>query len=288
MLSARRVLGFRGPNAASRLPTIVTQDGEILVTSPVADHHLEAPEDSFIDRLPWSFYRAFRAVGDWVLASTLLIACAPVLAVIAVAICVDSPGPAIFWQKRVGRHGKPFTIVKFRTLHVDAPTYSLKVAEHDSAITRIGRFLRRSGLDELPQLWNVVRGEMAIIGPRPEQLELHDLYEPWQRLRLLVKPGITGWWQIHHRDGVPLHLNIEKDLYYIRHQGPRIDWLIVRGTVKVLLGGMSHAWHSRPGASPKRMPIDIVALDTEGPGNGPGVAVTTDGSQAPRPHTESA
>jgi lipopolysaccharide/colanic/teichoic acid biosynthesis glycosyltransferase len=172
------------------------------------------------------------------LAWTLLVASAPFLAIIAVAISVDSPGPALFRQKRIGRHGKPFTIVKFRTLHIDAPTYSLKVAEQHSTVTRIGRFLRRSGLDELPQLWNVVRGEMAIIGPRPEQLELHELYEPWQRLRLLVKPGITGWWQIHHRDGIPLHLNVEKDLHYIQHQGPWIDFLIVLGTVKVVFGGL--------------------------------------------------
>jgi lipopolysaccharide/colanic/teichoic acid biosynthesis glycosyltransferase len=280
------VLGFRGPDAASSIPTIATQDGEILATSPGADTLLEAPADSFIERLPWSFYRAFRMVGDWVLASTLLIACAPVLAVIAVAICVDSPGPALFRQKRIGKHGKPFTIVKFRTLHVDAPAYSLKVADHHSTITRVGQFLRRSGLDELPQLWNVVRGEMAIIGPRPEQLELDKFYESWQRLRLLVKPGITGWWQIHHRDGIPLHLNIDKDLYYIRHQGLRLDWLIVRGTVKVLVGGISHAIHPRSGAFPRLMSIENVAPDMEGIENGHQVAMATDSN--PRPQPESA
>jgi lipopolysaccharide/colanic/teichoic acid biosynthesis glycosyltransferase len=225
-------------------------------------------------------------VGDWVLASTLLIACAPVLAVIAVAICVDSPGPALFRQKRIGKHGKPFTIVKFRTLHVDAPAYSLKVADHHSTITRVGQFLRRSGLDELPQLWNVVRGEMAIIGPRPEQLELDKLYESWQRLRLLVKPGITGWWQIHHRDGIPLHLNIDKDLYYIRHQGLRLDWLIVRGTVKVLVGGFSHAMHSPSVAFPSLRSIENVAPDIGGLENGHQVALATDSN--PRPQPESA
>jgi lipopolysaccharide/colanic/teichoic acid biosynthesis glycosyltransferase len=281
VLSARRVLGFRGPDAALWVPTIATQNGEDLVPPSIADDLQGAAADSFIEHLPWSFYRTVRTVGDWLLASTLLIACAPVLAVIAVAIWVDSPGPAIFRQKRIGRNGKPFTIVKFRTLHVDAPSYSLKVAEHHAAITRIGKFLRRSGLDELPQLWNVVRGEMAIIGPRPEQLELISLYEPWQRLRLLVKPGITGWWQIHHRDGVPMHLNIDKDLYYIRHQGLRIDWLILQGTVKVLLGGISYALQSCPGTSPRPTSTENVASEGEGLETGLGVALATD-SATPR------
>lgn len=278
MLSTRRVLGFRGLNAASRLHTLAIQDREILDPSSAADRQPEAPAESFTEPLPWSSYRAFRTVGDWMLASVLLIACAPVLAAIAVAICVDSPGPAIFRQKRIGKHGKPFTIAKFRTLHVDAPSYSLKVAEHHPAVTKFGKFLRRSGLDELPQLWNVVRGEMAIIGPRPEQLELHDLYEPWQRLRLLVKPGITGWWQIHHRDGVPLHLNIEKDLYYIRNQGIRIDWLIVRGTIKVLFGGISHALRSPLGTSVRPMSAENVTPDGEGLHVLPGVAPEWDGA----------
>jgi undecaprenyl phosphate N,N'-diacetylbacillosamine 1-phosphate transferase len=204
-------------------------------------------------------------VGDWVVASTLLIACAPIMGVIAVAICVDSPGPAIFRQKRIGRHGKPFTIVKFRTLHVDAPTYSLKVAEHHSTITTFGRFLRKSGLDELPQLWNVVRGEMAIIGPRPEQLELIDLYEPWQRQRHLVKPGITGWWQIHHRDAVPLHLNVDKDLYYIQNQGPRIDGLIVIGTFRIVLAGLSAGYRSLRGRPPQVTLVDAASQRADGP-----------------------
>jgi lipopolysaccharide/colanic/teichoic acid biosynthesis glycosyltransferase len=204
-------------------------------------------------------------VGDWVLASTLLIACAPVLAVIAVAICVDSPGPALFRQKRIGKHGKPFTIVKFRTLHVDAPMYSLKVAEQHSTVTRLGKFLRRSGLDELPQLWNVIRGEMAMIGPRPEQLELIDLYQPWQQQRHLVKPGITGWWQIHHRDLVPLHHNVEKDLYYIQHQGPWIDGQILVGTCRIVLAGLSAGFRSVQARPSRVAMVEVVAQEREIP-----------------------
>jgi lipopolysaccharide/colanic/teichoic acid biosynthesis glycosyltransferase len=182
-----------------------------------------------------SAYRATRTVLDWIVAIFLLVICGPLLLAIAAAIRIDSEGPVLFRQQRIGKDGKPFKMVKFRTMHVEAPAYSLKVAEHSRVITRVGRMLRRSGLDELPQLWNVVRGEMAIIGPRPEQAELIHLYEPWQHQRHLVRPGITGWWQVHHRDGVPLHHNVEKDLHYIRHQGPWIDLLIVVGTFKVLL-----------------------------------------------------
>jgi lipopolysaccharide/colanic/teichoic acid biosynthesis glycosyltransferase len=257
------VLGFRDPGAALRLPTLATQDAELLATSSVADHYPEAPPYSLIEPLPWSFYRAFRTVSDWVLALTLLIVCAPIMAVIAVAICVDSPGPAIFRQQRIGRHGKPFTIVKFRTLNVDAPSYSLKVAHHHSAITRIGGVLRTSGLDELPQLWNVVRGDMAIIGPRPEQLELIHLYEPWQQQRHLVKPGITGWWQIHHRDAMPLHLNVEKDLYYIQYQGPWIDGKIVAGTCRIIIAGLFGAIQSLTGRSRRMTVVDDDTQEAE-------------------------
>src|SRR5439155_2936569 len=148
------------------------------------------------------------------------VSCSPLFLAIAILVRLDSPGPILFCQRRVGKGGKEFTIFKFRTLHADAPEFSLKMPEADPLVTRIGRVLRRSGLDELPQLWNVVRGEMALIGPRPEQAQLIGLYQPWQLKRHCVRPGITGWWQIHHRDGAPLHRNVDKDLYYIEHQGP--------------------------------------------------------------------
>jgi lipopolysaccharide/colanic/teichoic acid biosynthesis glycosyltransferase len=184
---------------------------------------------------PRTVYVTIRSLFDPLIAGFLLIICGPLIAAIWVAIRLSSPGPGLFQQQRIGKGGKPFTIFKFRTMRVEAPTYSLKVADHDPAITRVGRFLRRTGLDELPQLWNVVRGDMALIGPRPEQIDLHALYEPWQRQRHLVKPGITGWWQIHHRDGVPLHLNVDKDLHYIQHQGLWIDCLILICTCRIVL-----------------------------------------------------
>jgi len=120
-----------------------------------------------------------------------------------------------------------------------APESSLKVAPDSPCITRVGDFLRRSGLDELPNLWNVARGDMALIGPRPEQFALLGYYQPWQHLRHLVKPGITGWWQIHHRDSQPMHLNIGKDIYYVRNQRLTLDLKIIVGTLKVLMSPLA-------------------------------------------------
>ncbi len=185
-----------------------------------------------------SAYKALRNVLDRALALVSMVVLSPLLVVIGAAISLDTPGPVLFRQRRIGMGGRPFTIIKFRTLRAEAPRYSLKLSEDDSRITRVGQFLRKSGLDELPQLWNVFCGEMALIGPRPEQIELIDLYEPWQRQRESVRPGITGWWQIHHRDGEPLHHHVDRDLYYIRHQGPWIDLLIVLATIRVLLAAV--------------------------------------------------
>ena len=201
---------------------------------------------SEIERVPsrrggLHIYRTARIGLDLAVALPLLVLASPLLAIIALVIPFESRGPALFRQQRVGKDGKPFTIYKFRTMRPDAPTYSVKVDESDPSITRFGRFLRRTGLDELPQLWNVVRGEMSIIGPRPEQIELINLYEPWQLQRHAVRPGITGWWQIHHRDGAPLHLNVDKDLYYIEHQGLKLDALIVFGTLKLMFGALGRA-----------------------------------------------
>jgi lipopolysaccharide/colanic/teichoic acid biosynthesis glycosyltransferase len=212
-----------------------------------------------------SAYRAVRTVLDWVVAILLLVVCSPLLVAIAAAVRIDSEGPVLFRQHRVGKDGKRFSMIKFRTMQVEAPAYSLKVAEHSPDITRVGRMLRRSGLDELPQLWNVVRGEMAIIGPRPEQAELIHLYEPWQHQRHVVRPGITGWWQVHHRDGIPLHHNVEKDLHYIRHQGPWIDLVILLGTFKVVLTALLVASVATGGVAPNTASSDELAPEGEGP-----------------------
>ena len=185
-----------------------------------------------------SAYRQVREAVDRLVAVVVGLLLLPSAALIAIAIRLDSPGPILFRQLRGGYLGRPFTILKFRTMRVDAPPFSPKVHESDPRITRVGRFLRRSGLDELPQLWNVIRGDMTLIGPRPEQYELLGAYEPWQHERHLIKPGLTGWWQVNHRDARAMRLGVEKDVYYVRHQGPRLDALILWRTLRILVLGL--------------------------------------------------
>ena len=218
----------------------------MLAESPLrpAESELARPYPETTETVDWdllkaglrrSAYPSIRYRVDWLVAVLLGIVLAPLLLLIAAAIALDSTGPVFFRQVRAGRYGRPFTIVKFRTMRTSAPRTSLKVSDSDPNITRVGHFLRRTGLDELPQLLNVINGDMVLIGPRPEQIGLLTLYSSWQHERHLVKPGITGWWQIHHRDSVPMHLNVDKDVYYVRHMGPRLDAAIVAGTFRVLV-----------------------------------------------------
>jgi lipopolysaccharide/colanic/teichoic acid biosynthesis glycosyltransferase len=186
-----------------------------------------------------SGYRTFRSIADLTISAVALLLLMPILILIAVAVKLDSPGPVLFRQLRAGKDGKPFELIKFRSMNKDAPHFSEKKSEHDPEVTRVGRLLRRSGVDELPQLWNVVRGEMALIGPRPEQLALLASYDLQQlRWRHSVKPGITGWWQVHHRDTQPMRENIEKDLYYIQNMGIALDLVIAWRTLNILLSGL--------------------------------------------------
>lgn len=172
----------------------------------------------------------------------------PVLALIAIIIRLDSPGPAVFTQTRVGENGRIFKMLKFRTMVAGADQLGwpegfdeqgrrvYKIRE-DGRVTRVGRFLRRLSLDELPQFFNVLRGEMSLVGPRPEMEFIVERYEPWQRGRLAVPPGITGWWQVNGRSDLPMHLNTEYDLYYIRNYSMWLDLKILLKTIGVVIRG---------------------------------------------------
>jgi lipopolysaccharide/colanic/teichoic acid biosynthesis glycosyltransferase len=184
-----------------------------------------------------SRYPVVKVLLDRVLGTILLLLSLPLIGILAVAVRIDSGGPAIFRQRRVGRTGQLFTIYKLRSMTADAPAYSYKVHIGDKSITRVGRWLRRTGLDELPQLWNVVKGDMSLIGPRPELPFIVDQYENGEHRRLSVRPGITGWWQIHHRNEVPMHLNLEYDFYYLDNLSFQLDFLIARRTMKVMIAG---------------------------------------------------
>jgi len=179
-----------------------------------------------------------RAVDVLVSACALALS-SPVLAIAAVAIRLESPGPVIYRQRRSGLHGHEFDVLKLRTM-VDGAEHKgagLAINENDSRITRVGALLRRSSLDELPNLVNVLRGEMSLIGPRPTRPVQVAQYTERQRGRLALKPGITGWAQVNGRASLPWSERIELDLYYIEHRSLALDMLILRRTVAMVLGG---------------------------------------------------
>ncbi len=185
------------------------------------------------------------------IAGTVLVVASPVLALAALAVKVTSRGPVLYRQARVGREGTDFELLKLRTMVEGAETMGAGYAvdRGDSRITPVGRVLRRLSLDELPQLWNVVRGDMSVIGPRPTLRYQVERYTPRQRMRLAVKPGITGWAQVHGRATLPWDERIELDVWYVEHRSPLLDLRILAKTPFALFGGTykgaTGGWRSR-------------------------------------------
>jgi lipopolysaccharide/colanic/teichoic acid biosynthesis glycosyltransferase len=177
--------------------------------------------------------------ADVAVAGAALVVSAPVLAAAALAVKLTSRGPVLYRQTRVGKDGADFELLKLRTMVVGAETQGagLAVDRGDPRITPVGRVLRRLSLDELPQLWNVVRGDMSLIGPRPTLRYQVDRYNDRQRLRLAVKPGITGWAQVHGRATLPWGERIELDVWYVEHRSARLDLRILARTPLALFGG---------------------------------------------------
>jgi lipopolysaccharide/colanic/teichoic acid biosynthesis glycosyltransferase len=164
---------------------------------------------------------------------------APILLAAIAAIRIETPGHPIYRQRRIGRDGRPFDLLKLRTMvhgaeHVGA---GMAVNEGDPRITRVGAFLRRTSLDELPNLVNVLKGEMSIVGPRPTIPVQVQQYGPRERRRLEVRPGITGWAQVNGRASLPWSERIELDLWYVDHRSLRLDLRILARSIRVLLGG---------------------------------------------------
>jgi exopolysaccharide biosynthesis polyprenyl glycosylphosphotransferase len=197
-----------------------------------------------ISGISWVVKRAF----DMLATTAMLLVGWPLLLLIAIVIRLDSPGSVIFKQQRVGENGQLFWMYKFRTMCQDAEVRGPQLGfdeqghavykwPHDVRVTRVGQLLRRTSLDELPQLFNVVRGDMSLVGPRPEMLFLVERYDSWQRQRLAVPPGITGWWQVSGRSDLPMHLNTQFDLYYIRNYSLWLDLRILWKTVWVVVKG---------------------------------------------------
>jgi lipopolysaccharide/colanic/teichoic acid biosynthesis glycosyltransferase len=199
-----------------------------------------------------------RRAFDMVVAGSALLVASPFLLLAIVAIRLESHGGAIYRQRRVGKDGHAFDVLKLRTMVTGAERMGagLAVSEGDTRITRVGRLLRRTSLDEMPNLVNVLRGEMAIVGPRPTVPVQVDRYTERQRGRLAVKPGITGWAQVNGRTELPWDERIELDLWYIEHRSWRLDLRILWLTLRMVFGGEglyrgeTPAWRDPPSEPP--------------------------------------
>lgn len=228
---------------------------KLSVTPPMRAMLGTATELSHIAELPVIEYRtgeasrstmALKRASDVVISAVGLLVLAPVMAIVALAIKLDSRGPVLFIQPRAGRNGVPFPILKFRTMVQDAEARISEVMSledlsepmfkmrHDPRVTRLGRFLRQTSLDELPQLINVVRGDMSLVGPRPEALWLVDRYSETERFRLEMRPGITGPMQVHGRGELTFQERLAVEREYVENYSPRKDMKILLRTVSAV------------------------------------------------------
>jgi exopolysaccharide biosynthesis polyprenyl glycosylphosphotransferase len=213
---------------------------EDLAGIPVVDLRASAIDD---------YQRMTKRAFDILLGLIALLAALPLIAIAALLILIEDGRPVIFSHKRVGENGRLFNMLKLRTMvrnaeqlqdqvqKLDADGNVIHKSKDDPRVTRVGRVLRRFSLDELPQFLNVVRGDMSLVGPRPELPYLVEKYQPWQRKRFVVPPGVTGWWQVNGRGDRPMHLNTEDDLYYIQNYSIFFDIQILLKTVWVVIVG---------------------------------------------------
>lgn len=184
------------------------------------------------------FFKLFKNIIDPSLVFIFIIVFLPLWLLIAVLIKLDSAGPVIFSHERVGKNGKKFLLYKFRTMHAGVePQAESPHQSDDKRITRFGRWLRKTGLDEAPQFLNVLKGEMSMVGPRPEMPFIVETYRDWEKVRLKVEPGITGLWQVLRRKDVPLKDNLEYDFYYLQHRSVILELVILFKTVIIIIRG---------------------------------------------------
>jgi lipopolysaccharide/colanic/teichoic acid biosynthesis glycosyltransferase len=193
--------------------------------------------------------RLLKRLLDISLSLVFLVVSAPLLAVLAALVKLDSCGPALYWASRAGKDGTAFPCCKIRTMVVDADRRKDEYRAHnerqgpifkltnDPRVTRIGRWLRRYSLDEIPQLWNVLKGEMSLVGPRPHPIDDYERYESWHKRRLEVTPGLTGLWQVTARCDPSFHRNMQLDLEYIERWSLALDLRILCRTAGVVLAG---------------------------------------------------
>jgi lipopolysaccharide/colanic/teichoic acid biosynthesis glycosyltransferase len=201
-------------------------------------------DDMTVERPRGIYVRAVKPTFDRVVGFCIFVVLLPLTAVVAVAVRVSLGAPVFFRQRRVGRDNREFDVYKFRTMGQDRRREAAPVSEdrrqthksdRDPRHTLVGRFLRKWSLDELPQFWNVVCGDMSLVGPRPELVEIVSRYEPWQHQRHFVKPGLTGLWQVSGRGTGMMHLHTDVDLEYIEKMGPITDLKILLLTIPATL-----------------------------------------------------
>jgi lipopolysaccharide/colanic/teichoic acid biosynthesis glycosyltransferase len=237
----------------------LSRDGvlSLIINDDIAHHSFRVISDTFklvtgevrlndIDEIPSITphnrpgmpYIGFKRLLDIIGAVIGIIAASPLWIVTVILIKLESDGPALIRQTRIGHDFKPFTLLKFRTMRPETLLYEKSpMRDDDERITKTGRILRRLSIDELPQLWNILKGDMSLVGPRPEMEFIVREYEPWQKTRLKAKPGLTGLWQILGRKDIPLHKNLEYDFYYVCNRSLALDAVIILKTVPAVLFG---------------------------------------------------
>lgn len=210
-----------------------------LFTGSVDIANLETIPSLDLGKVHFSWWKRFyKSVFDFLISLVILLISLPLWICIAIAITIDSKGKILLSQKRVGLNGKLFYMYKFRTMKQETPLYEAAPSgKNDSRVTKVGKILRRTSLDELPQLLNIIKGDMSIVGPRPEMPFVVKTYSQWQKRRLMVKPGLTGLWQILGRKDLPLHENLEYDFYYINNQSLLLDIVIILKTIPLVILG---------------------------------------------------
>lgn len=232
--------------ALERVPVYHSKHLVESLTGRVQIEHIS--ENSFGSLTPRQDYMMLKLAADWLAALVLGVLLLPVMILVALAIKLTSQGPALFRQERMGYEGRPFTIFKFRTMEVvevseDRARDMAMTRDNDSRITALGRFMRKTRIDELPQIMNVLRGEMSWIGPRPEAMVLSRWYEdqiPFYRYRHIVRPGIAGWAQVcqgHVSEIDEVQSKLHYDFYYIKHYSLWMDFLIVIRTIWIVISG---------------------------------------------------
>jgi lipopolysaccharide/colanic/teichoic acid biosynthesis glycosyltransferase len=234
--------------AIAGVPVFHVKQIQESVTGRVDIEHLS--ENNFGSLIPGLAYIKIKQWIDVAMAGLAAILLAPIFLIVAIVIKLDTPGPAFFRQRRMGYRGHAFTVLKFRTMtHRPRPYPADDLRFHaitrdgDDRITRVGRFLRRTRIDELPQILNILRGEMSWIGPRPEAAVLSEWYEqeiPFYRYRHIVRPGVSGWAQVnqgHVANVTEVHSKLQYDFYYVKYFSPWLDILIMFRTIRTMLTG---------------------------------------------------